>query len=57
MAEQEKLKPLKVDRTKLITQSRYAQENGTTKQNVYALIKSGKLNVVKIKGATLVLLP
>jgi transcriptional regulator len=55
--EENELKPLKVDRTKLITQSKYAQENGTSKQNVYALIKAGKLEVVKIKGATLVLLP
>jgi hypothetical protein len=51
------LKPIKIDRTKLITQSKYAQKNGMTKQNVYALIKAGKLPVVKIEGATLVLLP
>ncbi|MDR3551261.1 MAG: hypothetical protein P4L31_07650 [Candidatus Babeliales bacterium] len=51
------LEPLKIDRTKLITQSKYAQKNGTTKQNVYAMIKAGKLKVVEIEGATLVLLP
>jgi hypothetical protein len=53
--EQNDLKPLKVDRTKLITQSKYAQKNGMSKQKVYAMIKAGKLNTVEIEGATLLL--
>jgi hypothetical protein len=57
MAEEQELKPLKVDRTKLITQTKYAQKEGLSKQNVYAMIKAGKIPVVKIEGATLVLLP
>lgn len=50
-----KIKPLKVDRTKLMTQSKYAQKNGLSKQNVYAMIKAGKLQTIEIEGATLVL--
>lgn len=50
------IKPLKIDRTKLITQSKYAQKNGLSKQNVYAQIKAGKIPTVEIDGATLVLL-
>lgn len=54
--EQNQLKPLKIDRTKLITQSNYAKKFGLSKQNVYAMIKAGKLPTVEIDGATLVLL-
>lgn len=50
-----KIKPLKVDITKLMTQSKYAQKNGMSKQNVYAMVKAGKLNTIEIDGATLIL--
>lgn len=50
------LKPLKIDRSKLITQSKYAQKFGLSKQNVYAMIKAGKIPTVEIEGATLILL-
>lgn len=49
--------PLKVDRTKLITQSEYAKERNLTRQRIHAMIKAGKLNTVEIKGTTLILLP
>lgn len=52
---QSQLLPLKVDRTKLITQTKYAQKNGLSKQRVNQLIKDGKIPVVEIEGATLVL--
>lgn len=55
--EENNLKPLKVDRTKLITQTKYAQKNGMSKQRVYAMIKAGKIPTVEIEGATLVLQP
>lgn len=54
--EQTNLQPLKVDRTKLITQTKYAQKKGLSKQRVNQLIKDGKIPIVEIEGATLVLL-
>lgn len=51
------IKSLKVDQSKLMTQTKYAQKEGISKQQVYALIKAGKIPVITIDGATLVLLP
>lgn len=56
MENNETLKPLKVDRTKLITQTKYAQQKGVSKQYINQQVKSGKLASVEIIGATLVLL-
>lgn len=48
-------KQIKVDQTKLYTQSEYARHTGQKKQRVNQLIKEGELTVVQIKGGTLVL--
>lgn len=45
---------LKIDRTKLITQSEYAREIGVSRARVNQLINEGSLKVVRIKGATLI---
>lgn len=50
------LEPLKVDRTKLITQTKYAEQIKVSKQRVNQMIKDGKLKTVKIEGAVLVLM-
>lgn len=51
------LKELKVDRTKLITQTEYAKKMCMSPQRVNQLVKSKELNTVSILGATLILLP
>ncbi len=48
--------PLKVDRTKLITQAEYARRNNLIRQRVNDLVKAKKLNTVDIIGGTLILL-
>lgn len=53
--EQQNLLPLKVDRTKLITQAAYAKEKGLSRQRIGAMIKSKLLNTVKIEGTILIL--
>jgi len=45
---------LKVDRTKLITQSEYAKKIGKTPARVSQMIKAGQIRTVTIKGAVLV---
>jgi len=50
------LKPLKIDRSKLITQTEYAKLKGITPQRVNQMISEGKLNTVNIVGAILILL-
>ena len=52
----ENLENLKIDRTKLITQSEYAKMKGVSAAYINAEIKRGNIKTVKIKGATLVLL-
>jgi len=47
---------LKVDRTKLITQTEYAKLIGRDKSTVNYMIKNKKVKTVEIKGATLVYL-
>ncbi len=47
---------LKVDRTKLITQSEYAKLRGVTPSAIKQQINKGMINTVEIKGATLVYL-
>lgn len=47
---------LKVDRTKLITKSEYSKIKGITPAAVTKQCKAGKLKLVKIKGAELILL-
>lgn len=47
---------LKIDRTKLITQSEYAKLKGITRQRVSQLVKCKEINVIEIKGAKLIYL-
>lgn len=54
--EQTQLPPLKVDRTKLITQSEYARKKGLSRQRIGAMIKAKQLNVVEILGTVLILM-
>lgn len=50
------LLPLKVDRTKLITQAEYARQNGTSRQRVNDMVKAKTVTTVEIKGGILILL-
>lgn len=45
---------LKIDRTKLYTQSEYAKKIGVSRARVNHMIRDNKLKVVEIKGAKLV---
>lgn len=54
--EEKQLKPLKVDRTKLITQAEYARQNNLIRQRVNDLVKANKVTTVEIMGGTLILL-
>jgi DNA-binding Xre family transcriptional regulator len=47
---------LKVDRTKLITQTEYAKKVGLTPARINQKIKAGEIKTVTIKGAVLILL-
>ena len=50
------MKDLKVDRTKLITQSEYAKTKGLTRQRINQMVRDKEVKVVEIKGARLILL-
>jgi hypothetical protein len=50
------MKTLQVDRTKLMTQAKYAEKIGKTRAWVNQQIKAGNLKTVDIEGATLVYL-
>lgn len=52
----QELKPLKVDRSKLITQTEYAKLKKITPQRVNQLVKENKVNHITILGAVLILL-
>ena len=45
---------LKVDRTKLMTQSAYAEKIGVTRGAVNHMVREKRVKTVEIKGATLV---
>ena len=45
---------LKVDRTKLYTQSEYAKKIGVSRSRVNHMITKGQLKVIEIKGAKLI---
>jgi hypothetical protein len=49
-----KVKELKIDQTRLRTQTEYAKERGISKARVNQLIKAGEIKIVEIKGATLI---
>ena len=50
------METLKIDRTKLFTQSEYAKMMGVTRARINQMIAEGKLKTVKIPGATLIYL-
>lgn len=50
------LLPLKVDRTKLITQAEYARKKNLSRQRIGAMIKAKQLNTVEILGTVLILM-
>ena len=50
------LKPLKVDRSKLITQTEYAKLKKISPQRVHQMIKEEKVPYITIMGAVLILL-
>lgn len=56
MTESQNLQPLKVDRTKLITQSEYARQKKVSRQRIGAMIKAKQLNTVQIEGTLLILM-
>lgn len=47
---------LKIDHTKLITQSEYAKLKGLTRARINQMVKAKELKTVSIKGATLILI-
>jgi len=50
------MEALKIDRTKLITQSEYAKLKGITRQRVNQLVKNKDIRTIEIKGAILIIL-
>lgn len=50
------MEALKIDRSKLITQSEYAKLKGVTRARINQMVKAKELNTVHIKGAVLILL-
>lgn len=48
--------PLKIDRTKLITQAAYAKKINLSRQRIGAMIKAKQLNTVEILGTVLILM-
>ncbi len=50
------MKDLKIDRTKLITQSEYAKIKGMSRQRINQMVKNKELKVIEIKGAKLIYL-
>lgn len=51
-----RVKELKIDRTKLITQSEYAKKIGVSKARINKMVSDDELKVVEIKGAKLIYL-
>jgi len=50
------MEALKVDRTKLITKTAYAEKIGVSPAAVDKQCKKGKVNVIKIQGGEIILL-
>jgi len=48
------METLKIDRTKLYTQSEYARKIGKDRSTVNKMAKSGQLKTVTIRGAILI---
>ena len=45
---------LKIDRTKLFTQSEYAKKLGVSRSRINHMVRDKLLNVIEIKGAKLI---
>ena len=56
MNEALQLLPLKVDRSKLITQAEYARQKKVSRQRIGQMIKAKQLNTVEILGTILILM-
>jgi len=50
------MESIKIDRTKLITQTEYAKMIGLTKGAVNHMVRDKRVKTVEIKGATLIYL-
>lgn len=50
------METLKVDKTKLVTQTEYAKMKGVTPPAVSRMVREGRVKTVKIRGAILILL-
>lgn len=50
------MEALRIDRSKLITQSEYAKLKGLTRQRINQMVKARELKTVEIKGAVLIYL-
>lgn len=48
------MEELKVDRTKLYTQTEFAKMKGVTRQRVNQMVKSKELKTIQINGAKLI---
>lgn len=48
------MEALKIDRSKLYTQTEYAKKVGLTKARINQKIKTGEIKSIRINGATLV---
>lgn len=48
------MEPLKIDKSRLYTQSEYAKKIGLSRARINQKIKAGEISVVKINGAVLV---
>lgn len=54
---EKEINPLKIDVTKLITQTEYAKKMCISPQRVNQLVKAKEIKSITILGATLILLP
>jgi len=51
------MESLQVNREKLITQTEYAKMIKKSQPAVFKMMKDGRVDTIKIKGATLIVLP
>jgi len=56
MSETIELPPLKVDRSKLITQAEYARMKKLSRQRIGAMIKAKQIKTIEILGTILILM-
>lgn len=51
------LKPLKIDRTKLVTPQNYAKKHGLAPSTIYRYMAQGRLKTEEIDGVQFVVVP